>query len=102
MSLEKGGRPGPERITSLVFVVANGRAEIAGSAGNKKDGGCRRPFSFKNALSAALSEGESGIGLHRAAVVGGCRNRGHAWIRDARCKSRRAELVIGRLKAWMV
>jgi hypothetical protein len=49
-----------------------------------------------------LLEGESGISLHRAAGVGGCRNRGHAWIRDARCKSRRAELVIGGLKAWMI
>jgi hypothetical protein len=50
----------------------------------------------------ALLEREPGIGLHGATGLRGRRNLALAWIRDARSQSRRAELVIGKFKAWMV
>jgi hypothetical protein len=40
-------------------------------------------------------ERESAKGLHGATGLSGLRNLAHAWIRDTRGQSRRAELVIG-------
>ena len=49
-----------------------------------------------------LLEEESAIGLHGATGLRGRRDLAHAWIRNAGGEGRRAELVIGEIKAWMI